>query len=198
MEYIVGKNPSENVIVQSPNIKYNRKSKIIIFLLVIFFVIITIVIYINRRGGLVDAGELNKVARDGGRLADLVEIENAIKKVESESSANTINLCFNTSFPCEGMSNKETINTRKNDGLGWLKINDKSLVKQFPYGYPLDPLNSESYFYRYCSDGKNWEIEISLESKRFQDKMISDMGDNPKKYEVGTNLNLCKLKKFSS
>ncbi len=94
------------------------------------------------------------------------------------------------------------------DGTGWIPVNFSGLTGGSPISnIPVDPLNTlgggdsatslsnASYFYRYaCSQSPlAFEIDAALESTAYtvtDDKRVSDGGDNPNFYEVGTNLKI--------
>lgn len=134
--------------------------------------------------------ELQKQARDAARLNDLANIQIAINNAKNANV--NLPLCVGTTAPCQGKSNSLDPQVTKIDGSGWVKINLEKIVKTGLTVLPVDPLNTDIYYYRYCSDGKDWEIETKLESEQQKPKMINDGGIDPATYEVGSKLGLCK------
>lgn len=133
--------------------------------------------------------ELTKRSRDATRLTNLADIQQTI--ISAEISNPKLLLCQGTKS-CEGQSNSIDPLVTNIEGLGWLKINLGKIERAGATMLPLDPVNSELYNYRYCSDGKDWEIETTFESEQQKPKMVSDGGIDPTKYEIGSKFGLCK------
>lgn len=119
--------------------------------------------------------ELTRKARDAARLSDLTNLARLIEEARIQGKP----LCGNQLLPCEGNSNQET--------QSWVKVELTGLQSVVP----VDPANSSVYFYRYCSDGQDWEIENKLESEKMMEKAINDGGNQPGLYEVGSSLTVC-------
>ncbi len=131
--------------------------------------------------------ERTREARDTVRLKDLVTLQESINNaVQANPSINI--LCNGKSGLCEGDSSDKDPNVRKTDGTGWIKVRLDSLAS-----LPVDPSSDSTniHSYTYCSDGKQWEIQVGVESKKILEKAATDGGDDPDQYEVGTNLKLC-------
>lgn len=157
----------------------------VLFLIMIPILAAVVVVAINPL-------ELTRRARDAARLSDLANVQQAINvAVENSSDPNV--LCYKTQAPCEGRSNSADPNVKNIDGTGWVKV-DLSKTKILSTGMlPIDSVNSTELYYRYCSDGKNWEIEVPMESQQDKTKYASqDKGNNPNLYEVGSDLTVCK------
>lgn len=141
--------------------------------------------------------ELTKRARDAARLTDLANIQEMMNTAALQSPSSNW-LCNGQPKYCEGISTAALSN--KSDGTGWVKVNFDEMGIRLPVpnsgvqsnGFPVDPVNSNVFYYRYCSNGKNWEIDVKLESEKMVNKMATDEGDNNSLYEIGSNLNLCK------
>lgn len=131
---------------------------------------------------------VSQKSRDAARLANLSNLQQAIFSATHEAESSALELCFNTTTPCQGSSFPVDGTTQKADGSGWIKVNfDSKNIVNLPK-LPLDPANSATYYYRYYSNGTAWKIEATLESTQYQDKMQSDGGTDPNKYEVGLKI----------
>lgn len=134
--------------------------------------------------------ELTQRGRDAARLTDLANLQSAITVAvqEATGSGAVAVLCKNKgSYPCGGSSHT---GTRSANGDGWVKT-DLSVQKSVSVPtLPIDPTNDNFLHYTYCADNDAWEIDAVLESTQQKGKMISDGGNEPDKYETGSNLNL--------
>lgn len=134
--------------------------------------------------------ELTARGRDSTRLIDLANLQNAISVAVQEAATTTaLNaiLCVGMSPPCRGTSRTDG---RTPDGTGWVKVDISAQKSVSMPTLPIDPTNSTSRHYTYCSDGSGWEIDSTLESQKEQSKLGGDGGNDPAYYEVGSNLNL--------
>lgn len=157
----------------------------VLFLIIIPILSAIVVVAINPL-------ELTRRARDAARLSDVANVQQAVNiAVENATDPNA--LCYKTQAPCEGRSSSTDPDVKNIDGSGWVKV-DLSKTKILSTGLlPIDPVNSTELYYRYCSDGKNWEIEVPMESQQDKTKYASqDKGDNPNLYEAGSDLTVCK------
>lgn len=130
--------------------------------------------------------ELRDRKLDLDRLSDLISLNQAINLAvqESTSSATSI-LCKDAQVPCSGSSHT---GSRAVDGTGWVKV---GLTVGGPLSsLPVDPINSNTHHYSYCSDGTDWELNTVLESDKQSSEMSTDKGNDTDKYEVGSNLQL--------
>jgi prepilin-type N-terminal cleavage/methylation domain-containing protein len=166
------------------------------FTLVELLVVVAIVFILAAVVFLIlDPTELQRQARDSARLADLANLNNAISTAASEAtpSAEAI-LCHGGKYPCSGASYPLGTDTRKNDGIGWIKVDLTSGPLKDSMLF-IDPTNDSAFHYTYCADNDAWELNTTLESKKQKEAMSKDTGDqnatDPSgKYEVGTNLTL--------
>ena len=79
----------------------------------------------------------------------------------------------------------------KTNGNGWIPVQFNAIQGGPPIAnLPVDPTNSTSLHYTYCSDGDAWEINTTLESQQQSGKAGNDGGDEGQFYEVGSNLKL--------
>ena len=127
----------------------------------------------------------NKIllARDEQRLSDVGILQGGVSK----AIANGLILCNNNLLFCEGKSTDTGAN-RRSDGTGWLMVDLSSSIPSF---LPVDPINKGNYFYHYCSNATQWEINLRLESKVHKPLSAKDGGNDVSLYEVGTDLHLC-------
>lgn len=134
--------------------------------------------------------ELTRRGRDAARLTDLANLQNAINVAvqEATGSGAVAVLCKESgSYPCEGSSN---LNSRLANGTGWVKV-DLSTAKSVSVPtLPIDPVNDTVLHYKYCANNDAWEIDTVLESDQQKGKMGTDGGNEPTKYESGSNLSL--------
>lgn len=136
--------------------------------------------------------DVTRRGRDSARLADLSNVKQAIELVSVSSAGNPF-LCKNIPSPCEGQTQKLNID-HKNiniDGTGWVKIDFSNQQATGFKVLPVDPVNSSIYFYRYCSNGTEWELDARFESDKNKSRAENDGGDDPLIYEIGNNLKLC-------
>lgn len=123
------------------------------------------------------------IARDAVRVADFTIIGKAIGNVVAKGKP----LCPSGLAYCEGFANNDNDNS---DGTGWVKIDLTGEMATLPDDRSRYTF---SHYYRYCSNGKDWELNTILESKQNLPKMKDDSGDNPNVYEIGSNLNICPI-----
>ncbi len=173
-----------------------RKTSIKGFTLVELLVVIAIIgILAVVTFLIIDPIELNKKTRDRVRLTDLKALNSAILIAiqEATSSASEV-LCSGTSAPCNGSSTPDSAANRSINGTGWVKVNLVGQTVTLPT-LPRDPVNSGVYIYNYAtnSSGDAYEINGALESKEYKVKdkqMEKDGGNNPDKYEIGTDFTI--------
>lgn len=165
---------STYVVTPLPN---DGKNSGILIVLAICFVIFIPIILILAVVGLTVLTRLQSAERDAQRRYDLVTINRAITSyIQADPS---LSLCGTQQPPCVLNSNTNSSN--------WLPV-----PVQFNTGkQPVDPLNNDDYYYSYCSDGENWELNATLETGNGQSQGTNGSGDGPKLYEVGSSLALC-------
>lgn len=133
--------------------------------------------------------ELTRQSRDAARLSDGAILA---KVINEEHMQNQTDFCSGAAS-CTGKSNQDSTAL---DGTGWVKmvIPVSAIPDPMNKGpmLPIDPINDATYFYTYCSDGQNWEIDFQLESEKYKSKMLEDGGDSDIYYEVGSDMTLCK------
>lgn len=138
--------------------------------------------------------ELTKRGRDAARLTDFANLQQAINvAVQEATTSSAAILCAGTTAPCSAKTNVGT-GVRSSNGTGWVKVDLSAQKSVSVPTLPVDPTNSTTLHYTYCSDGNAWEINASLESAQQttspNDKRANDGGDDDTLYEVGSNLKL--------
>ncbi len=156
----------------------------ILFLIIIPILAAIVVVAINPL-------ELTRRGRDAARISDLALVQQAVNiAVENATDPNA--LCYKSQAPCEGKSNSINADVKNVDGTGWIKVDLTKTKILSTNMLPVDPVNSSEFYYKYCSDGTNWEIDIPLESQKQKHIAIEDKGDNSIMYETGSDLTVCK------
>ena len=87
-------------------------------------------------------------------------------------------------------------NLQKIDGTGWLPINFSAISSGSPLTtLPIDPVNAaaNAQYYMFIASGRKYELSSGMESIRHAfggvaDKVSTDNGDDPTRYETGSNL----------
>lgn len=124
--------------------------------------------------------ELTRQARDTQRLTDLANLQGIVNQAGTKSAAGVTFYCGSSPAPCMGKSTEPN----------WVKA-DLTGVPGGGNPLPVDPAKDPNLFYRYCSDGKDWEIDAAIESKKMAEKAMQDNGNSDSRYEIGSNLTLC-------
>lgn len=167
-------------------IKFNQNGFTLVEILLVIIIIsllYTIIVLI------VNPLEVARQGRDAQRLADLSNIRLAMNLTALENSEALDLYCHNLFPPCSGRSTDP--NPRQVNGQGWVKMNLEAQDKVKMAVLPVDPRNNNSYYYEYATDntGVFWEINTTIESVKFQDKMFEG-GNNDSRYEIGTKLTI--------
>ena len=160
------------------------------FTLVELLVVISIIIILAAVVMIViNPFETLKRGRDSTRLSDLVNLQQAINVAVQESASTSSEiLCKGTTAPCRGASNGP--GARVNSGSGWVKVDLSSQQTVSVPTLPIDPSDSATYHYVYCSNGNSWKIESKLESTKELARLTGDGGIDDTLYEVGSNLSI--------
>lgn len=134
--------------------------------------------------------ELIRQSRDASRMADLGSLSRVIN-IAIQQSPNTLNVLCNGQYgSCSDRSDSLEANVRNVDGAGWIKVDLADMQGIDLAVLPVDPVNKDGFAYVYATDGNKYELNATLESKKFQIKMSSDGGNNITAYEVGTKYTL--------
>lgn len=135
--------------------------------------------------------DLFKQVRDSQRLSDLGSLKGAITLYQT--TVDNVVLCADQNKIYRSDQGTDDV-----DGTGWLPVNFTSTTGGSPLPkLPTDPINRESFIYFYACDPANqvFELNASMESKRYKKSGIDDIastdkGDNSDFYETGTSLRL--------
>lgn len=134
--------------------------------------------------------ELTRRGRDSARLTDLANIQQAINVAVQEATTSAQDILCASGWDGSKCSGQSNVGGRTSDGNGWAKVNLSTQQSVSVPTLPVDPTNSTTYHYTYCSNGATWEIDTKLESVQQNGKMGNDGGDEADKYEVGSKLDL--------
>lgn len=165
---------------------------------------------------LVNPVEYIQKGRDGQRISDLSNLHTVIGKYlfsytrdRSLGEVNTVYIslpdtdpeCANLSLPTLGGGWTYACVTQENlyniDGTGWLPVNIAEVPLAGIAVLPIDPENNVSggLYYRYVTNGSNYELNAALGSEQLgqggsQDMVSTDGGDADTVYEIGTLLSI--------
>ena len=159
--------------------------------------------------------EMLKKGRDSQRLSDLTTLKSAISLYLADVSSPSMGTAGNvycslptTATDCGAGGACDTCDDTPYpvDGTGWIPINLTNISTGTPISnLPIDPVNSDDgiaagtasatdYYYEYAVDANNFfEIDCALESTYYtstNDVRTKDGGDDPNRYEVGTDSGL--------
>jgi len=93
-------------------------------------------------------------------------------------------------------------NSRVLSGTGWIPVKLTDIPAGTPFAVlPVDPkspntaganlsLVTDDLYYAYAKQGKRFEINARLESKKYASSSVTDGGDNNSLYEVGIGIGL--------
>ena len=154
--------------------------------------------------------EIIKRAQDGKRLSDIGSLNDSINlfKVDEGTGYGDVNTVYisipDTSATCANLTLLSLpggwsyacateANLRNTDGTGWVPVDFSSISTGAPISkLPIDSANDDGgeLYYSYVADSAEWELNTNLLSEQQLGKETSDGGDDPAKYEKGTNLTL--------
>lgn len=129
--------------------------------------------------------KLLEKSRDAHRIEDLKDLVNATN----------LYLADNKNFDAltTGKIYSSNLDGKTIDGNGWLPLNFQEITSGAPMAHlPLDPTNDLTYNYQFGVDvaNKTFEIDCAFEEGTNQKKQLEDDGNNPARYEVGTDLTI--------
>jgi len=160
----------------------------------------------------VNPGEVSKQTRDAVRVTDLQSIDRvlALNQVEGTTAFGSINTVYISLPDANANCSSYTLPTlpggwsyacksaasyRNTDGTGWLPVDMSSVGSSSKLAtLPIDPTNAIAgrNYYSYITNN-GWELNASMEAQNSvtggnSDKVSTDSGDDPTKFEVGSNL----------
>ena len=128
--------------------------------------------------------EIIKKARDARRISDLTQLKQAIDLSLAENG------------DILGDFGNSSTDTRSSDGTGYVKT---SVVKNMPLlpipgknGQTISNSNGnlsiDAYYFQAIIGTLRYEIKTTFESNVFQNKLVTDGGNEPDYYEIGSDL----------
>ncbi|HEY4499997.1 MAG TPA: LamG-like jellyroll fold domain-containing protein [Candidatus Paceibacterota bacterium] len=177
---------------------------LVIGILGIFAVVVILVL---------NPAELFNQARDANRIAEILNINKAIKIYQTLGGSvqgipnivyisvpDTSPTCANLTLPAlpSGWQYqcKTLDNFRKMDGNGWIPVNFTNISASSPFAtLPVDPINSaqQNLYYAYVNGGviESWILTTMLQSEKYlKEQATIDGGSDPGRFEVGSNATL--------
>jgi hypothetical protein len=133
----------------------------------------------------ISPSRLMEKSRDARRASDLNQLVNATNLYLADNK----NFDHLKTAEVYSSLNKETSLTAN----GWLPLNFQSISSGTPLTrLPIDPLNNATHYYRFGVDvvNKTFELDGVLESGENAGQMANDGGNNPMRYELGTDLTI--------
>ena len=160
--------------------RWTRKLKIRkAFLLFPFLIILILLLWWKF-----DPQELWREYVDSRRKSDLESLDKILK------SYIKYNLGGQISLGSVGVLYTSESGLNFTDGSGWIPVNFKASglpLKELP----LDPQNSAGFVFTYTTSPRlDYNLTARFESRLYKKYQISDNGENPDLYEIGTGLNL--------
>lgn len=139
--------------------------------------------------------ELLRRGRDSTRLLDLQNLQQAINVAVQESTDSAQEILCKGVGTATCAAKSTDANSRNPNGTGWVKVDLSTQQAVSVPTLPIDPNgNNITYHYVYCADtsggGAKWEIFAELESAQQLPKEGTDGGNDPDKYEIGSDMTL--------
>ena len=135
---------------------------------------------------LINPASLLAKGRDAKRLSDLDSLNKAISLAIADDELTLINT--GACSDCSSISGTQAV-----DGTGFVKFTipiGKTGLSKFLPTLPLDPTNTDPYYYTFGSTTTGYEIHSVLESPDNAAKMSTDGGDKQNIYELGSDLDI--------
>ncbi|GIW69671.1 MAG: hypothetical protein KatS3mg101_0418 [Patescibacteria group bacterium] len=117
-------------------------------------------------------------ARDNKRLSDISNLDRAINeyRIDRQSYPGSQNVLYTSITTPAGSPNVYSPTS------GWIPADLSDYLPK----YPTDPINDLTYYYEYIQNGSGYEISARMEY--LTEEPQNDGGNDPLKYELGTNL----------
>jgi len=122
-------------------------------------------------------------ARDNKRLSDISTLDRAINEYRLDYGRypGLENFLYSSNYLPAGSPDLYSALS------GWVPVD----LSDYFSRYPTDPVNDATYHYEYFHNNVDYEVSTRLE--QLLDKASEDGGNDPLKYELGTNLLLITL-----
>lgn len=147
--------------------------EIILVITVILILLTTIMMYTNP-------AFFRSKSRDQKRLNDLQTIDRLVNEFRLDNGVypDTTAVIRTSNVLPAGRTNLS------NPRSGWIVAD----FIEYTTKLPIDPLNDATHFYSYTHNNDQYEINATLEA--LTSEMGSDNGNDPNKYEIGTDKTL--------
>lgn len=117
-------------------------------------------------------------ARDNKRLADVSNLDRAVNEYKLDYGYYP----GQQNFLYTSISLPAASPNLYNSTSGWIPVD----LSDYFSKYPVDPTNDATYYYEYFQSPDGYEISTRLE--QLVEQASSDGGNDPAKYEIGSNL----------
>lgn len=119
-------------------------------------------------------------ATDTKRISDISNLDRAINeyRLDAGNYPGTSDVLYLSNVIPAGSANVYSALS------GWIPADLRGYLSK----YPTDPVNDDTYRYKYTHNNSTYEISARLE--QLLDEAGSDGGNDPQSYEIGSNLGL--------
>ncbi|HAI62802.1 MAG: Type II secretory pathway, pseudopilin PulG [candidate division WWE3 bacterium GW2011_GWF2_41_45] len=117
-------------------------------------------------------------ARDNKRLSDISTLDRVINeyRLDYGQYPGLENFLYTSNYLPAGSPDLYSARS------GWIPVD----ISDYTTRYSVDPVNDAIYHYEYFHNSADYEVSTRLE--QLMDKASEDGGNDPLKYELGTNL----------
>jgi len=163
-------------------LRHSRNGFTLIELLIVIAIVAVLAVGVILT---LNPADLLRQARDATRSSDLITLNKALALSQSDGGSplgtssvlyvsvpDTSPTCANLGLPQAPVGFTYACVTAGNlsntDGTGWVPVSFASLASGTPLpALPIDPVNSASRYYTYATNGKDWQLGTSYESRKF-------------------------------